>query len=343
MRGYERLSLLLVAPLAVVLTSVLYLTMVFVDPAFGRWEVGAAFLAYGVAYYFSNQGLDLLNAVGLVVKSARTNALGSVFCLVLVALATLLKLGLAVIICCYALGALVQAILAIAIVVRRGRVSGEAVLGARVLLRDGGKLLGLNVGQNLAYRADTVLLGALSGQGEVGLYAVATTPASVLRIPSNALGQAAFHDAADGRLSSRAVLGRLVKLFMVLIPVAAVGWIVADWILVLVYGSEYAAAADAFRVLLIAELALAPFLVIGRVVAGLGSTLGASASGLIGVLMLLGFGVAFIPSMGAVGAAWASVIAYSSMSLTASAVFVKFRRDHRRRSGHGDVSEGSPS
>jgi len=328
-RGYERLSILLTAPLLIVLASAGYATASFVDPSFGRWDVGAAFMVYGVGFYFSNQALDLLNAAGLVVKSARTNAIGSLFCLALVSIATASGLGLPVIILAYATSTFFQSAMAYSILTSGVRTRRQQAVGLRTLLKDGGRLLGLNLGQTVAYRADTVLLGVFSGQSEVGMYAVATTPAAVLRIPSNALGQAAFHDAASGDIAIRKILGRLARLLVVMVPLVAVGWVLADWAVVLIYGVAYADAADILRVLLLAEIALAPFLVIARVVAGLGSTWGASASGISGAIVLIFACGALIPPLGAVGAAWASVAAYFTMSSVASLALLGAHRSSR--------------
>lgn len=326
LRGYERLSIALIVPLVVVLLAALYTAAALIDPAFGRWEVGLTFVAYGVGYYLSNQALDLLNALGLVVQSARTNALGSLFCLALVAGSTLLGWGLTAIILSYTLSTVFQFFLAYAMVIRRGHRLDPSIQGMRTLLRYGIRLLGLNLGQSLTFRADTVILGALATPQAVGMYAVATSPAVILRISTNALGQLAFHQAASGESTIRTICMSLLKLLAVLVPMATVGWVTADWLLVFVYGHEYEEAAQAFRVLLLAEIALAPFLVLGRTIAGLGSTWGAGASGLAGVAAMLISGFLLIPVLGAVGAAWSSVIAYATMSAVAGMILVLIHR-----------------
>jgi O-antigen/teichoic acid export membrane protein len=201
----------------------------------------------------------------------------------------------------------------------------------RILLKDGSRLLGLNLGQSLAYRADTVMLSALSSQHQVGLYAVAVTPASILRLPSTAVGQVAFHQAAAGDAGLRQILARLAKLTGILIPLAVCGWLLADWVIPFMYGAEYRDAVGAFRILLVAEIALAPFLVLSRTMAGSGNTWGASAAGLMGVAALVTSGAVLIPGQGAEGAAWASVIAYSAMSATAClALWIGVRTSRRR-------------
>lgn len=327
-RGYERVSLILLAPLAIVLASTLFLVTTLVDPTFGRWQVGVAFIGYGVSFYFSNQALDLLNALGLVKLSAKVNAIGSFICLILVGFGAAFGLGLDYMIWAYSISVICQVGLVAVLAHARTKVPGSQAKGVRVLLRDGGQLLGLNLGQSLTYRSDTILLGALSGQFEVGNYAVATTPAAVLRIPANALGQVLFHETAMNAIDARAVLRRILVLLAMLVPIAAVGWIFADWLFPTVFGPGYTEAVWPFRFLLIAEIFLTPFLVLGRALAGGGSTWGASACGVLGVSVLVGSCLLLIPSLGATGAALASVLAYASMSVLAVVLFVRSQGTH---------------
>lgn len=322
-RGYERISLILLIPLAVILASTLYVVQSLVDPSFGRWTVGIAFVGYGLFFFFSNQALDLLNAVGLVKASAKVNALGSIICLALLAGTVGMGLGLEYMVWAYSASVFCQAVLAFGIAVRSGGAQASGAKGAGVLLRDGGRFLGHNLGQSLTYRSDTILVGALSGQHQVGNYAVATTPAAVLRIPSNAVGQVIFHGMAAGTMSRAIVLRKICLLLCGLIPLALVGWLVADWLFPAVFGSDYIGAVWPFRILLVAELALIPFLVLGRALAGGGQPWGASVCGIAGVVVLLATCLVLVPGMGATGAALSSVCAYATMSCLALGIFLK--------------------
>lgn len=334
LRGYERLSLALLAPLLIILFAALYIVVSVVDPTFGDWRVGLAFIGYGVGYFFSNQSLEALNALGLVVHAARTNAIGSMLCLLLVAGASLLGGGLAAMIWAYAISAVFQFGVAIVLVARRRLRTNAEATGMARLVKDGVALLGLNLGQTLTFRSDTIILGALSSPHQLGLYAVAITPASILRIPSNALGQVALHQAALGGEVRRRILLRTSALLALLIVPAVAGGLAAEWLFITVYGVEYRAAAEVFRVLLLAELLLAPFLVLGRANAGLGRTWAASFAGVAGVGTLVTSAIVLIPIMGAMGAAWASVFAYGVMSTVATVVFLgSFRSSEDSRAG----------
>src|SRR5690625_1536418 len=87
----------------------------------------------------------------------------------------------------YICGSLSVAVMARAIVRRRRLTPAKHPRRTRdelALLSSGVRLLGMNLGQILSSRADVILLGILSVSAQVGHYAVATTPAALLRIPS---------------------------------------------------------------------------------------------------------------------------------------------------------------
>lgn len=323
--GYYRVTVLLIVPLTIVLLAVTYLVATYVDPDFGDPAVGLAFIGYGIAYYFSNQWLDLLNAMGRLRTSSMVNALGTLFCFALVVPIALLHPSLALTAWAYTASVVAQVALSM-VLIRLSRGPAERPRGARLLLRDGSRLLGFNVGQTLAYQGDTVLLGALSSSYQVGMYAVAVSPAAVLRIPSTALGQVLFHDVAAGATTKVAVLRRIAVLLAFLVPVAAVVWALAGWLIELVYGSSYGAAVEPFRILLVAELLLSPFIILGRTLAGIGRTWSASACGLLGLVLIVIFCLILVPSMGASGAALASAIAYGAMSALAIAMYISSPR-----------------
>ncbi|MGN6205841.1 flippase [Humibacter sp.] len=321
--GYYRATILLVGPLGIVLLAVVYAVAAYIDPDFGKPAVGIAFAGYGIAYYFSNQALDLLNALGQVRTSAMVNAIGTLLCFGMVVAVALFKPSLALMVWAYTLSVVGQVVISALIVRRVTDRERSRPRGVRILIRDGSRLLGFNVGQSIVYQGDTVMLGALSTRFEVGVYAVAVTPAAVLRIPATALGQVLFHDVASGVATRRTVAKRLSVLFAVLVPTALVIWVLAGWLIALVYGPEYASAVEPFRILLIAEILLSPFIVVGRTLAGVGKTWGASTCGLTGVVLLFAACFVFVPTFGAIGAAVASAVAYGAMSALAVILFFR--------------------
>lgn len=315
---YIRLTGLLAGLVTVVLALVFFVASQTVKGGLVDSGVAFAFAAYGLAYFFAAQSLDLLNAQGLVGKSARHNAYGSIVCLFFVCICWLLDGGLIAIICAYGLSVVFQFLVTLRALwpsIKASKTRSRD--GLRKLAGDGLKAMGLNVGQYLTYSSGLIFLATLSTPTQVGMFAVAATPAALLRIPSNAMGQLLFHETATGQVTGRKLIVSLLGLAGLLFPLAALAWIIATPAFDLVFGPEYVEAVSAFRVLLGAEIALAPFLILGRVLAGDQRMRTASASGLVGFLTLAATCLWLVPSHGAVGAAWSTLFAYLAMSATA--------------------------
>ncbi|WP_458111754.1 hypothetical protein M1D88_16000 [Arthrobacter sp. R1-13] len=279
--------------------------------------VAFAFAAYGLGYFFAAQSLDLLNAQGFVSKSAKHNAYGSVLCLFFVFVCWLLDGNLIAVICAYSLSVVFQFLLTVRTL--RPTIKASKTHSREGMLKltgDGLKSMGLNVGQHLTYTSGLIFLAILSTPAQVGLYAVAATPAALLRIPSNAMGQLFFHQAASDQVTGPKLIVTLLKLTCLLLPLASLAWFIATPAFVLVFGDDYVEAVAAFRVLLVAEIALAPFLILGRVLVGTQRMRTASAAGLVGFLTLAAACLLLVPSGGAVGAAWSALLAYLAMSAT---------------------------
>lgn len=313
--AYDRVSLWLLPFVVAVLTLSLVLLVQFVSGGFADPWIAGAFMVYGLGNYFSAQAFDLLNAHGEMAISAKISALGSFVCAVFVFGTFLLHLGLFAVVIAYAASVVVQALMTRLVLARiRGpRHWRESPEGVRLLLSDGVRLLGLNVGQALTEQASTIMLGVLSTPVAVGLFSVSKSPSTLTRHPAIALGQVALHDSAAG-LDRRQVLRRIALLMVIFLPVTLVGIAVSDWVIPFVFGSDFAGAVPVFRILLVAELVFIPFLIGSKALAGGGSRAGASLSSLLGLGVLLIGGVALIPESGAEGAAWAVLVAQAAMS-----------------------------
>lgn len=312
-RTSRRLSGLLVATLVG-----LYIALISSTGVPTQVNIFLAFCSYGIVLFFSNQSLDLLYALGMPAAATRTNAFGTLVTLIGVAACAVLGAGLFGVVCAYAMGAASNLVVGHLIIRRRAMADSRPALGGRRLVRDGGRLLGMTLGQALASRIDTILLGVMSAPVQVGLYAVAISPAGLLRLPAAALGQVIMYDAASGRADRQRAFRHTGVVWLASVPAALVAFATAHVVIPFVFGNPFQNAVPAFQVLLLAEMCLIPFLVLSRFVAAHGNTLGASAAGLIGVLVLVVAAPLLIPERGAVGAAWASAIAYSAMSLTAA-------------------------
>lgn len=164
-------------------------------------------------------------------------------------------------------------------------------------------------------RLDVVILGALVGPGTLGVYAVASKYAELLRLPGLAVTYVLYPRLA---VRDRAAAGRDVAALMprafVLTVLAAIPLAAAVPLLPLVYGPEFSGAMLPAYILL--------FGLIGEGVAGLVSAYlygvgrpGANSIALaVSVVVTVGLDLALIPHYHAVGAAVASAAAYLTSS-----------------------------
>ena len=195
---------------------------------------------------------------------------------------------------------------------RGGRLTGRADLGLAgrmVAFGSRGQVGGILSLLNL--RLDVVVLGALTGPAQVGVYVVASKYAELLRLPGLALTWVTYPAFAGrgGREWRHTWLrvGRLVGLGAVAATLVASS---APLVLPLAYG-------DAFRDAVWPAVWISLGLV-AEPAAGVGSgyLLGTGRPGLSslvlggGFLVTLGLDLALIPGFGSVGAAWASAVAY---------------------------------
>jgi O-antigen/teichoic acid export membrane protein len=178
-------------------------------------------------------------------------------------------------------------------------------------------------------RLDVVILGALVGPGTLGVYAVASKYAELLRLPGLAVTYVLYPRLA---VRDRAAAGRDVAALMprafVLTVLAAIPLAAGVPLLPLVYGPEFAGAMLPAYILL--------FGLIGEGVAGLVSAYlygvgrpGANSIALaVSVVVTVGLDLALIPHYHAVGAAVASAAAYLTSSAALLVCYFAVRRLH---------------
>lgn len=176
---------------------------------------------------------------------------------------------------------------------------------------------GFTVGQELAFRIDRYLIGALADTRSAGLYAVATTPAELLRIPVTVVSQFTMLETSKNGYTLRSVYLRGI---LAALPACAAVPLVMKFgesALTLIYGVGYAEAAPLLVCLVFAQCCLSPYLVWSRALAGVGSRLHISVGGALGVATVCLFCLALVPQHGALGAAVAVTIGYGTLSLVA--------------------------
>ncbi len=164
----------------------------------------------------------------------------------------------------------------------------------------------------LNLRFDFLVLGAMAGPAAVGIYAVASKYAELLRLPALALtwvtyprvarmGASTFGPRARRLMAPLLAGGLLLATVLALLTFPLFPWL---------YGAQFRAAIWPAVIILVGLVA--------EPAAGVGSAflLGAGRPGLnsvllgAGLIVTLVLDVVLIPSHGAVGAAWASAVAY---------------------------------
>ena len=197
---------------------------------------------------------------------------------------------------------------------------------ARALARAGwlGQLSA--VASLLHMRLNFALLAAWHGPAAVGVFSVAVLVGELLwNLPSALSPILVYSSAASGdagdrdRLAARAVRVGLAATAVVALPLG----LLAGWLLPRLFGGEYAAAAPALRALLPGIVAFAPGAVLAGDFIGRGRPGWNAQASAFTLAVNLVAGLALVPRLGLLGAAWASTIAYAS---GAAWMVLRFRR-----------------
>jgi O-antigen/teichoic acid export membrane protein len=164
-------------------------------------------------------------------------------------------------------------------------------------------------------RLDVVILGALVGPGTLGVYAVASKYAELLRLPGLAITYVLYPRlAVRDRIEAGRDVAALLPRAFIMTAVAAIPLAAAVPLLPLVYGPAFASAMLPACILL--------FGLVGEGVAGLVSAYlygvgrpGANSIALsVSVVVTIGLDLALIPHFHVIGAAVASAAAYLTSS-----------------------------
>jgi O-antigen/teichoic acid export membrane protein len=166
--------------------------------------------------------------------------------------------------------------------------------------------------QYLNYRLDALILGALTGSGAVGVYAVATSLAEVVSQVSNASATVAFGELArvDGEPT---IVARLVRTVLA----AAIGTAVLTGIggvmaIPVVFGDRFAESTAPFLILLPGVVALSVVKMLSAAFVASGNPGRMTIATLVSLGLTITLDIALVPTLGAVGAAIASTAAYAA-------------------------------
>jgi O-antigen/teichoic acid export membrane protein len=183
----------------------------------------------------------------------------------------------------------------------------------------------------LNLRLDFILLSLMAGPAVLGVYAIASKMAELLKIPGMALTYVLYPQYARDGASAAAKVRRLIPKATLLIAGAAVPLVPLTAVIIpLAYG-------DAFR----GAVVPAQIIVVGLVLDGVGGVItgylyGVGRPGLnswamgAGLAITVVLDLALIPAHGATGAAIASAVAYLGSSVALIAFFIWLQRDGRK-------------
>lgn len=177
-------------------------------------------------------------------------------------------------------------------------------------------------------RIDLLMVQAISGNAEVGNYAIAVAMADMVYLfPATAATLLFPHFVASKGIAVRRSLAwrMLAGVGAATGALALAGAVLAEWSVALLFGPDFAPAASMFRVLAIAITLYGVNNVVSNFFAAQGFPWGAVWVWGLGVIANVLLNLALIPSMGGVGAAWASVAGYGVVLTVQLAMMAKVK------------------
>jgi O-antigen/teichoic acid export membrane protein len=185
-----------------------------------------------------------------------------------------------------------------------------------------------NALQFLAYRIDYWIVDHFKGQAELGVYALAVRVGQMLWIVPIVAASILFPLGSAGKADT-VLLGRLLRVMM---PITLLGAVIlallSPWVIPAFFSEDFRPSVRPLLFLLPGILAFTANILLAAWFAGTGRPrynmiISAVSCGMILLLDLL-----WIPRFGAVGAAWASTVAYTSSALLA--LWLYLRKDKPR-------------
>ena len=170
----------------------------------------------------------------------------------------------------------------------------------------------------LNYRVEVFMLGAFLPASAVGFYSVAILLAEKLWFLSESASTVLFPTvSAEKDEHARKTLTPLVSRSILLITAigAAALFLLSQWVVVLLFSSQYLPAVHLFRILLPGIVFLSAGRILANDIAGRGKPLLNTYVGAIGIAAQVLLNLAWIPRFGTAGAAWATTISYGATSM----------------------------
>jgi O-antigen/teichoic acid export membrane protein len=279
-------------------------------------------------------GLNLFLVVGAVTHYNLLDLLGQSFILINAVLAlVLLRAGLLTLVCLNTAASVCVSLLVGWLIYRRVEAGREEAAWRpnldlfRRMIRYGLKYNVLMIATTLVLRADLLIVNALGGAAEAGVYAVASQGALLLMVLPNVIGSLLFPRVASSRDEGgemTSMVARHTALVMLLACLAAVP---VSFALPLLYGAAFADATIQFLILLPGVFLFGLEMVLVQHFVGRGLPRAVPAFWLATLAVSLWLNLALVPRFGARGAAFASTVSYA---LVFALVALYFRRATRQ-------------
>lgn len=197
----------------------------------------------------------------------------------------------------------------------------------RAMLRYGLKSHTAGVASLVNERGDLMMISLFLSSAQLGLYSIALSLASPIFLVGASVATVTMPAVAemDDRTAMKQRLGRFVRATVLLSSLAGAAlFVVVPVLIELFFGSAFAPATDAARLLLVAGVVLSTNVALGGGLRGLGSPLAPGlAEGLATAVTVVALAV-LLPALGLLGAALASLLAYGS-SLVCMVAFLRYR------------------
>jgi O-antigen/teichoic acid export membrane protein len=208
---------------------------------------------------------------------------------------------------------------------RERLVGGMPSIGLlREELRYGGRTVVGTLAERLQFRADAFIVNAIAGVRATGIYSVTSGLAETLWYVPNALGVVMFSRAVDptadaGRTAATLTRTTLALTVLLAVPAAAFGPRLVRFI----YGSQFADAGVALRLIIPGVVAYSVVAVLSRYLSGRGRPGTGTLILLLGLAANVMANLALVPRFGILGAAVASSLSYGLTAFVMLAVFVR--------------------
>lgn len=173
------------------------------------------------------------------------------------------------------------------------------------------------------YRLDQWFIGSFAGSRELGLYSVAVAWAEVLFYLPGVLVMIQRPDLVRaGPQAAAQLIQRLLRVTLLLaLPLAAFLVIAAPFLCTTVFGDEFAGSVDDLRVLALGSVGITFMALLGATLTAQRKPLHATSAVACAFVLTIGLALALIPSLGGLGAAIATSVAWTGGGVVIAIIF----------------------